>query len=34
MKKRMFHFDGEKTNFDFLEFQNLKEWKLEEKILK
>jgi hypothetical protein len=30
MKKHMFHFDGKETNLDFLEFQKLKEAKLEE----
>jgi hypothetical protein len=30
MRKHMFDFDGKETNLDFLEFQKLKEAKLEE----
>jgi hypothetical protein len=33
MRKHMFHFDGKETNLDFLEFQKLKEAKLEETTL-
>jgi hypothetical protein len=34
MKKHMFHFDGKESNLEFLEYQNLKELKLEEIIFK